>query len=575
MKCHLSPIWLIETALVAIALVAYADAEASDDQKTSDKSDVGVGEIRCFLGHEDTVWAVAASPDGRRLLSSSGDRSVRLWDLETGKELRRLKGHKHWGVFCVAFSPDGRRAVSGCTQKDRSICLWDLDTGKELRRFKDPWGVRSVVFTPDGRTIISGTCNGTLRLWDVETGKELLRLEGHERHSDVVSVAVSPDGRRALSGGSDKTIRLWDLEMGKELRRMDVEEGHVESLAISPDGSRAISGGWDYSTDGNGDVRIVNAVRLWDLTTGKELRRFEGHRGAVYGVAFSPDGRYVVSGSGDFDWGRALPVDCTIRFWDVETGKELHSFEGHTAEVTSVAFSPDGKHLVSASRDFTIRLWRLPGPGVVVQAKRTDEKRAPPQRAEKPWEVVRMGGASIAVPKDWRVVRSPQRQMVLFRQGDGIGVPAVDETKSPLQIGLTVERFPKTTESLKEGIDGLLKATQKNRRLEQIGKESIDSLKLADGNDAMLLGMEFIKDMDRHSLQMKMLVKDKDANGWVISGFIVGGKDSKIPTPDGDLAKWLRAHLESFVFDASKLDEKKLREMYDRREKPAPSNPKP
>src|SRR5262249_32486129 len=124
-------------------------------------------------------------------------------------------------------------------------------------------------------------------------------------------------------------------------------------------------------------------------------------------------------------------------------------------------------------------------------------------------------------------------------------------------------------------IDGLVKAAQRNRRLKQVGKESIDTLKLADGNDAMFLTMEFIKDKDRHSLQMKMLVKDKDANGWVISGFIVGGKDSKIPTLESDVSKWLRAHLESFVFDANKLDDKKLREMYDRREKAAPDNPKP
>jgi hypothetical protein len=220
-------------------------------------------------------------------------------------------------------------------------------------------------------------------------------------------------------------------------------------------------------------------------------------------------------------------------------------------------------------------LWRLPGPGVAAQAKRTDEKQATPAQAEKPWEGVRIGGASIAVPKNWRAVPSPQRQMVLFRQGDGIGVPAVDETNSPLQIGLTVERFPKTTETLKEGIDGLVKAAQRNRRLKQVGKESIDTIQLADGTDAMFLTMEFIKDRDRRSLQMKMLVKDENANGWVISGFIVGGQDSKIPTPGSDVSKWLRAHLESFVFDANRMDDKQLREQYGRREKAAPDNPKP
>src|SRR5262245_25280917 len=115
MSCHLSPICLFESALVAIALTAFSGAEAANDQKTSDKSDVAVGETRCFLGHQDSVWALAVSPDGSRLLSSGGDRTVRLWDVETGRELGQLKGHKHWGVFCVAFSPDGRRAAAGCT----------------------------------------------------------------------------------------------------------------------------------------------------------------------------------------------------------------------------------------------------------------------------------------------------------------------------------------------------------------------------------------------------------------------------------------------------------------------------
>jgi hypothetical protein len=204
-----------------------------------------------------------------------------------------------------------------------------------------------------------------------------------------------------------------------------------------------------------------------------------------------------------------------------------------------------------------------------------EPKEGKAQETQKQWEVVRAAGASIAVPKDWRAVKSPQRQMLLYRQGDGIGVPAVDETGAPLQIGLTVERFAKTKESLKEGAEGLVKATSNNARLKQIGKESVDPLKLADGNEGMLLTMEFIKDTDRHSLQMKMLVKDKETNGWVISGFIVGGKDSKIPTANSDLTKWLRVHLESFVFEDKKLDEKKLRDAYDKREKGAPDKSKP
>jgi hypothetical protein len=194
-----------------------------------------------------------------------------------------------------------------------------------------------------------------------------------------------------------------------------------------------------------------------------------------------------------------------------------------------------------------------------VPAQATDEK------AEKPWEVVRIGTGAVAVPKGWRSIRTLPPRMVLYRQGDGIGVPATDETGSPLQIGMTVEKYPNTKQSPAEGARALLEAVKKNPRFELVGKEKVEDLKLADGSEARLLTTELIKDKERRSLQMKLLVKDADSNGWVISGFIVGGKASKLPTPGSDLAQWLRAHLASFCLNADKLDEAKLKEAYKRR----------
>jgi hypothetical protein len=191
----------------------------------------------------------------------------------------------------------------------------------------------------------------------------------------------------------------------------------------------------------------------------------------------------------------------------------------------------------------------------------------PDGKGEKAWEVVRAGKAGLAVPKGWRAITAPSPRMVLYRKGDGLGVPAVDETGSPLQIGLSVEKYPGTKDSLAEGIKALLAAAKRNPRLELVGKESVEGLKLADGAEAKLLITEFIKEKSQRSLQVKMLVKDADSNGWVISGFIVGGKDSRIPTPNSDIAKWLRAHLTSFCLDAGKVDEAKVKAAHETRAK--------
>jgi WD40 repeat protein len=298
-------------------------------------------EIRTLKGHNDYVNSISFSPDGKTLASGSGDKTIKLWNLETGKEIRTLKGHNDY-VYSVSFSPDGKTLASG--GYDKKIKLWNPNTGTEIRTLKghDNY-VRSVSFSPDGKTLASGSYDKTIKLWNPETGKEIRTLKGHNDY--VYSVSFSPDSKTLASGSEDKTIKLWNLETGKEIRTLKGHDNSVNSISFSPDSKTLVSGSGDKT------------IKLWNLKTGTEISTLKGHDNAVRSVSFSPlspslskgGGGILVSGSGD----------KTIKLWNLEAGKEIRTLEGHDNSVYSVSFRPDGKTLASGSSDKTIKLWNL------------------------------------------------------------------------------------------------------------------------------------------------------------------------------------------------------------------------
>jgi RNA polymerase sigma factor (sigma-70 family) len=316
-------------------------------------------ESHAFQGHHGSVSSLAISPDGR-LTASTDLYTIRLWDVAGRKELQAIGGHSGF-LTCLFFAPDGKTFVSAST--DGTFCFWEAATGKELRRIKTPTKARHVeglALSPDGKTVASWgqddgpglQVQGQVHLWDVDTGREVRAWNSNGTRS----LAFSPNGKLIAEGsGTDLLVRVRDVATGKEVHSLGKHHGGVTAVVFSPDGKTLVVACMDHS------------LTLWELATGRE-RLIVPTGNNIYGFALSPDGRLVatvnhgrsriatgpppgkISDAGNEDKDK-------VRVWDLTTGRAVHQFAGHQGGTTGVAFSPDGKLLISASADTTLLVW--------------------------------------------------------------------------------------------------------------------------------------------------------------------------------------------------------------------------
>ncbi|MCB2141450.1 WD40 repeat domain-containing protein [bacterium] len=275
--------------------------------------------LSLYDGQNPDSQSVDFSPDGSKLLTCGHDINAKLWDSETGAEIRSFIGHSTY-ISSIAYSPDGTKVLTGCT--DGIAKIWDANTGDEICSLNHGTRINSVSFSPDSKLVLLGNTT----LWDIQT-------------ENLIQTLTSPniftlDSKNLLMGSGNSVI-LWNIQTKTQTQSLVGHSGSIRSLCINDDGTKLLTGSDDKS------------AILWDLQTYSKIMTFTGHSGSVRSLAFNPDGTKVATGS----------ADNTIKLWDVQTGDELVTFSGHQGIVHSLFFTPDGSKIITCSNDGTARLW--------------------------------------------------------------------------------------------------------------------------------------------------------------------------------------------------------------------------
>jgi WD40 repeat protein len=337
-------------------------ALSGSHDKTLKLWDLGTGQvIRTFLGHANPVDFVAMNPNGKYALSGSSDNTLKLWDIDTGREIRTFEEDSGY-VYPIAISPDWKYALSKSMEK--TFKLWEIATGIEIRTFNGypelgvDGSIDSIAFSPDGKFALSvgGFKNKTFKLWEIATGREIRTFEWYFEFGSfpvglIDSVAFSPDGKFALLVGGDswdKVFKQWDIDTGQLIRTFTFE--WVSSVTISHDGKYALTTSWD------------DTLELWDIAAEEKIKTFKGSSGHVYSIAINTNENSIISAF----W------DGTLKLWDIDKGRMIRTFEGHTGNVSSVTISSDGKYALSGSWDTTLKLWDI-ATGQVIRTLRWEK----------------------------------------------------------------------------------------------------------------------------------------------------------------------------------------------------------
>jgi WD40 repeat protein len=291
------------------------------------------GQYRRLTVHKAALAGAGFLPDSQQVVSATRDGALRVWDIESGRETRRLETHAQEEVDCFAVTPNGRSAVTG--NADFKLHLRDLASSKELLQLAGHNDkIANVTFSSDGRRIVSASWDGTARLWDVQTARQVSVFRGHDAR--VLCVALSSDGKLAASCGADHSVRIWDPQTGEEYRCFRTDLDLIRSVVFAADGRRLLTAGSLYTS-------------WWDAETGKTLLNLPSTQGGEC-AAVSADGKFALTGG----------FQGAVYLWSLTTGALLRSFQGPDKPVRAVAFAADGRLASSADAEENVRVWRLP-----------------------------------------------------------------------------------------------------------------------------------------------------------------------------------------------------------------------
>ncbi len=297
-------------------------------------------------GHYAAVTAVAYSPDGKFAVTGSADKTIKLWEVATGREIRSYLGNSGDITF-LTFNQTGKYLAS--IDLDHSLKIWEVASSKEIRTIVIPDDrIISATFSPDGN-IITGLKENHAILWDFETGEEIRRfkpvardiiIQKNFKYPTAKTVQISRDGKRLLTGSNDRTAILFDFSSGEEIRKFKGDNKSCTSCFISaqfsPDAKQLTIGNYD-------------TIFIWDVETGEKIKPMEGKRGRYGSASFSSDGKYLIS---------SLYKECLV--WNARTGKLVIKISGHLKNIKSVQVSPTGNFILTGSDDHTAKIWKIP-----------------------------------------------------------------------------------------------------------------------------------------------------------------------------------------------------------------------